>query len=73
MFRTGKEPRAEVATRKEPKTNPSHGALQPTNDAPEYLVSSLQLLDPILQFLTKATGQSLIPLSTLRKAVPSSR
>ena len=34
------------------------------------LLSHLQLLDPILQFLTRATGRSLISLSTLRRTLP---
>ena len=33
-------------------------------------MSHLQLLDPILQFLTRATGQSLISLETLRRTLP---
>ena len=35
------------------------------------LVRSLRLLDPILQFLTKATGQTAVPLKTLLATVPA--
>ena len=35
------------------------------------LARSLRLLDPILQFLTKATGQTTVPLKTLLTTLPS--
>ena len=37
------------------------------------LIRSLQLLDPILQFLTRATGQSMVPLATLRATLPKNK
>ena len=37
------------------------------------LVVALLALDPILQFLTKATGKPLVPFQTLSKAVPSAK
>ncbi|KAL3922495.1 MAG: hypothetical protein SGILL_002172, partial [Bacillariaceae sp.] len=35
------------------------------------LIRSLSLLDPVLQFLTKATGQTLVSLTNLQKTIPS--
>jgi DEAD/DEAH box helicase domain-containing protein len=35
------------------------------------LIQSLLRLDPILQFLTKATGKPLVPLKMLQEAIPS--
>ena len=48
---------------------------EPARDVPrqqqhEEVLSHLQLLDPILQFLTRATGRSLISLATLRRTMP---
>ena len=39
----------------------------------ESILRSLQLLDPILQFLTKATGHIMVPLSTLQATIPSAK
>ncbi len=39
----------------------------------ERLVTSLQLIDPLLQFLTKATGKTLIPLNSLRSIIPKDK
>jgi DEAD/DEAH box helicase domain-containing protein len=39
----------------------------------DTLFRSLQLLDPILQFLTRATGQSLVSLKTLQATLPSAK
>jgi DEAD/DEAH box helicase domain-containing protein len=37
----------------------------------ESLINSLSLLDPILQFLTRATGQTLVPLERLHQTMPT--
>ena len=34
------------------------------------IIRSLSLLDPILQFLTRATGQTLVPLSSIQRTIP---
>lgn len=38
---------------------------------PHPLIQSLSLLDPILQFLTRASGQTLVPLSNLHATIPT--
>ncbi|KAG7355412.1 DEAD/DEAH box helicase domain protein [Nitzschia inconspicua] len=38
--------------------------------AVESLVASLSLLDPLLQFLTRATGQTAVPLERLHQTIP---
>jgi len=40
------------------------------NPSKENLISALKLLDPILQFLTKATGNPSIPFATLQSTFP---
>lgn len=37
------------------------------------LVCSLQLIDPLLQFLTKASGKTSVSLETLKKTIPSTK
>ncbi len=39
----------------------------------ENLVQSLQLLDPLLQFLTKATGRTVVTLQSLRAVIPANK
>ena len=39
------------------------------NDDP--LIRSFQVFDAILQFLTRSSAQSLIPIATIRKTIPS--
>eukprot|EP00980_Cylindrotheca_fusiformis_P028744 scaffold22641_cov206-Cylindrotheca_fusiformis.AAC.14 len=39
----------------------------------DLVIRSLQLLDPTLQFLTKATGQTTVAISTLHSTIPSTR
>ncbi|VEU36400.1 unnamed protein product [Pseudo-nitzschia multistriata] len=41
-----------------------------TGPDPEGVVRSLSLLDPVLRFLTHATGQTLVPLEALRATIP---
>jgi hypothetical protein len=35
------------------------------------IIRSLSILDPVLQFLTRASGQTLIPFQNLKKTIPS--
>ena len=37
----------------------------------EHLFKSLQLLDTIIQFVTRATSKPLIPITTIRKTIPN--
>jgi len=39
----------------------------------ERLVKSLQLIDPLLQFLSKATGRTVVPLQSLRAVIPADK
>lgn len=38
-----------------------------------HLIASLQLIDPLLQFLTRATGRTLVPLQSLRAIIPPNK
>ena len=40
------------------------------SDYSSSLIRSLSLLDPLLQFLTRATGQTVVPLSNLLNTIP---
>jgi DEAD/DEAH box helicase domain-containing protein len=42
-----------------------------TADQKHPLIRSLSLLDPILQFLTKASGHAVVPLSNLHATIPT--
>ena len=39
----------------------------------ERLITSLQIIDPLISFLTKASGRTLIPLSSLRSIIPKDK
>ena len=58
-----------------PKNFPPSRAARPAMAEPgggggPDLIASLRLLDPVLQFLTRATGRPMLPLSVVRGAVP---
>ena len=58
-----------------PKNFPPSRAARPAMAEPgggggPDLIASLRLLDPVLQFLTRATGRPMLPLSLVRGAVP---
>ena len=52
------------------ESEPARDVPPPLEQPSILLPSHLQLLDPILQFLTRATGRSLISLATLRRTLP---
>ena len=52
------------------ESEPARDVPPPLEPSSILLPSHLQLLDPILQFLTRATGRSLISLATLRRTLP---
>jgi ATP-dependent helicase YprA (DUF1998 family) len=63
-----------------PASNPSkfrrhhdglRGARQQQPPEPHPLIRSLSLLDPVLQFLTRASGHALVPLSNLHATIPT--
>jgi DEAD/DEAH box helicase domain-containing protein len=59
-----------TTTRNVPKRDgKAHPVLEPTGEP--ALVTALRRVDPLLQFLTKATGQTEIPLPTLRRSLPA--
>ena len=59
-----------AASNSHPPPAPASAAQEPQQPEEPPILSHLQLLDPILQFLTRATGQSLISLATLRRTLP---
>lgn len=44
-----------------------------TSDEQQTLISSLQLIDPMLQFLTKATNSSTVSLASLKGIIPKEK
>jgi hypothetical protein len=44
---------------------------QPVSTEEHHLVTALRRIDPLLQFLTRATGLSTVPVATLRAALPA--
>ena len=73
------EQRSQNADSKEPQTSPRKRARVSDKGAFDFkisdqhaLIQSLLRLDPILQFLTKATGKPLVPLDMLLGAIPGS-
>lgn len=44
-----------------------------STDENDLVIRSLQLLDPTLQFLTKATGQTLVSITSLHATIPSTK
>jgi len=54
----------------EPSPAAAPAPAHPEDGGEPAILSHLRLLDPILQFLTRATGQSLISLAILRRTLP---
>jgi len=52
------------------EVGPPKKRAKPSEEESSELVLSLRRLDPILQFLTRATGKATVPLTTLQAALP---
>mmetsp|Transcript_13924 Transcript_13924/g.33366 ORF Transcript_13924/g.33366 Transcript_13924/m.33366 type:complete len:1080 (+) Transcript_13924:218-3457(+) len=50
----------------QPRPQPQPSSSSPSSD----VIRSLSLLDPMIQFLTRATGQTVVPLSNLQSSFP---
>jgi DEAD/DEAH box helicase domain-containing protein len=68
---------APIATKKRRRRSPPSAPSAPASDnntsdsaTNEELLLALRLLDPLLQFLTKATGHTTVPLVTLKATLP---
>ena len=61
---------ATPVSQKDHENAPRKKCTRPSEEEPPEVVLSLRRLDPILQFLTRATGKATVPMTTLQAALP---